>query len=204
MKELLEKLAAGESTVDDVLNAINDGEGDKVPRARLNAKIQEVKDLEGELTKRNEQLEELGSKAQGNEQLTEEINKLKAANEQQAQEYESKLQQQTFDAKLADALRDAKVRNPRAVKALLEADKIKLDGDKLLGLEDQLGALKESDAYLFVQEDPGTLAGRKPNTSKDAVSTGITPDAFKALSYKERVELKQTQPEQYEALSKTT
>jgi hypothetical protein len=203
MKELLEQLAAGTTTVDDVLKAIDDSDKDKVPRSRLNDKIAEVKDLEGELEKRNAQLTELGDKAQGNEQLTEEINKLKAANEQQAQEYEAKLQKQQFEAKLSDALRGAKVRNPRAVKALLDTEKIKLDGDKLLGLDDQLGAIKESDAYLFDQEDEGTLAGRKPNGNKDTAATGLTPDAFKALSYKERVEFKQSQPEQYEALSKS-
>lgn len=202
MKELLEKLAAGEVTTDEVLAKIEEGEGDKVPRARLNAKIEENKELNAQLKERDTQLEELGKKAKDSEELTAEIDKLKQENAAKDAEYQEKLQQQTFDSKLSEALRDAKVRNPKAVKALLEADNIKLDGDKLLGLDDQLSALKESDAYLFVQEDAGTLAGRKPNGNKDTSATGITPDAFKALSYKERVELKNTQPEQYEALSK--
>src|SRR5690606_7427734 len=174
-------------TVEDVLQQIDAADKEKVPRSRLNDKISELKELEAQLKERDNQLEELGKKATGSEQLTEEINKLKQANEQQAQEYEAKLQQQAFDTKISDARRDAKVRNPKAVKALLDAENIKLDGDKLLGLDDQLSALKESDAYLFVQEDAGTLAGRKPNGSKDTAATGITPDAFKALSYKERV-----------------
>lgn len=202
MKELLEQLKAGESTVEDVLQAIDDSEKDKVPRSRLNDKIAEVKDLEAELQNRNQQLDDLSKKANGSDDLAKEIQALKDANAQQQADYEAKLVQTKLDAKLSEALTAAKVRNPKAVKALLDAENIKLDGDKLLGLDDQLSALKESDAYLFVQEDTGTLAGRKPNGNKDTTATGITPDAFKALSYKERVAFKQEQPEQYEALSK--
>lgn len=200
MKELLEQLAAGTTTVDDVLKAIDDSDKDKVPRSRLNDKISEVKDLEGELSKRNEQLEQLSSKAQGNEQLTDEINKLKQANEQQAQEYEGKLKQQAFDAKLAEALSAAKVRNPKAVKALLDADNIKLDGEKLLGLDDQLSALKESDAYLFASEEKPALGGRTPHTPNGQSSTGLTKEDFRKMSYTERVALFDSDPENYNKL----
>lgn len=201
MKELLEKLAAGESSVDDVLQKIDAADKEKVPRSRLNDKITELKELEAQLKERDTQLEELGKKASGNEQLTEEINKLKQANEQQAQEYEDKLKQQTFDAKLSDALREAKVRNPKAVKALLEADKIKLDGDKLLGLDDQLGALKESDAYLFASEEKPALGGRTPHTPNGQSSTGLTKEEFTKMSYAERTQLFTENPDQFNKLN---
>src|SRR5690606_40605214 len=110
MKELLEKLAAGTTTVEDVLQAIDDSEKDKVPRTRLNAKIQEVKDLEAELQNRNQQLDDLSKKASGSDDLANEIQALKDANAKQQTDYEQKLQQQAFDSKLSDALREAKVR----------------------------------------------------------------------------------------------
>lgn len=53
------------------------------------------------------------------------------------------------------ALISAKAKNPKLAKAALDIDKIKLDGDKLLGLEDQLTKLKETDAYLFDANDIG-------------------------------------------------
>jgi len=54
---------------------------------------------------------------------------------------------------LDSALRAGKAKNPKFVKAALDMEKIKLDGDKLLGLDDQLTALKTSDPYLFDAED---------------------------------------------------
>ena len=60
MKELLEKLAKGETTTEEVLKAIDDAEKDKVPRSRLNDKIEEVKELTGQLKERDDQLVELG------------------------------------------------------------------------------------------------------------------------------------------------
>lgn len=202
MKNLLEQLAKGDTTVEDVLKAIDEADKEKVPRSRLNDKINEVKELETQLKDRDTQLEDLGKKAKDSEELTAEINRLKEENATQATEYQKKLSEQTFDTKLNEALREAKVRNPKAVKALLDSEKIKLDGDKLLGLDDQLGALKESDAYLFsVEENPG-LGGRTPHPPGVNPHPGMTKDKFKNLSYKELIDFKQAQPEQYEALSK--
>ena len=201
MKELLEKLAAGTITVDDVLKEIDDSDKDKVPRSRLNDKIAEAKDLEGELEKRNQQLTELGEKAKGSEELTQEINKLKIANEEQAKEYEGKLQQQKLDAKLTEAIGGAKARNVKSVLANLDLSKIKLDGDKLLGLDDQLGALKESDAYLFASEEKPGLGGRTPHTPSGQSPTGLTKEQFQKMSYAERTQLYTENPDQFEKLN---
>lgn len=164
MKELLEKLAKGEVTTEEVLKAIDDADKDKVPRSRLNDKIDEVKELQGQLKERDDQLVDLGKKAKDSQELTDEIDRLKKENADKDTEYQTKLQQQALDAKLNEALHGAKAKNPRAVKALLDAEQIKLDGDKLLGLDDQLSALKESDAYLFAEEEaPAGLKGRNPH-----------------------------------------
>ena len=201
MKELLEKLAAGTTTVEDVLQVIDDSDKDKVPRSRLNDKIAEVKDLEAELQNRNQQLDDLSKKASGSDALAKEIQALKDANAQQQADYEAKLKKQTFDTKLSDALRDAKVRNPKAVKALLDSENIKLDGDKLLGLDDQLGALKESDAYLFASEEKPALGGRTPHTPNGQSSTGLTKEDFAKMSYAERTQLFTENPEQFNKLN---
>ncbi|PSL42133.1 minor structural protein GP20 [Planomicrobium soli] len=203
MKELLEKLAKGEVTTEEVLKAIDDAEKDKVPRSRLNDKIEEVKELTSQLKERDDQLVELGKKAKDSDDLTAEIERLKQENADKDTEYQGRLQQQAFDAKLNDALRDAKVRNPKAVKALLDSERIKLDGEKLLGLDDQLTALKESDSYLFTVEEEPKLGGRNPNPNNQKPPAGMTPEKFKTLSYKELLDFKQTQPEQYEVLSKS-
>jgi DNA repair exonuclease SbcCD ATPase subunit len=200
MKELLEKLAKGESTVEDVLKAIDDSEKEKVPRFRLNDKIEEVKELQQQLKERDTQLEELGKKAKDNEELVSEINKLKEENKQTAKELQEKLEKQAFDFNLEKALSDAKAKNPKAVKALLNTEAIKLDGDKMLGLEEQLKSLQESDSYLFGDGEPAGLKGRKPNDDQTPPNTGISKERFNQMNYKERVELFNTQPETYKQL----
>lgn len=59
------------------------------------------------------------------------------------------------------ALISGKAKNAKAVKALLNLDDIKLDGDKLLGLDTQLEKIKTDNDYLFgeaqQQKDDTTL-----------------------------------------------
>lgn len=124
----------------------------------------QIEDYKQQLANRDKQLDELSEKAKGNEELTAQINELKEQNEQTKQEYEEKLQKQAFEHKLESTLAAAKVKNVKAVKALLDLDSIKLDGDKLLGLDEQLNNLKENESYLF-QED-------KPNPSPQIVNPG--------------------------------
>lgn len=57
-----------------------------------------------------------------------------------------------LDSAVNMALIEAKAKNPKLAKAALDMSVIKLDGDKLLGLTEQLDTLKQSDAYLFEEE----------------------------------------------------
>lgn len=54
-----------------------------------------------------------------------------------------------LDSALDKALLTAKAKNPKLAKAALNMELIKLDGDNVLGLNEQLEKLKESDGYLF-------------------------------------------------------
>jgi myosin heavy subunit len=183
MKELLEKLTKGETTVDDVLKAIDEADKDKIPRSRLNDKIEEAKELSKQLKDRDTQLEELGKKAKGNEELEKQINELKESNKTTATEYQSKLDKQAFDFALEKAITGAQAKNPRAVKALLDLEKIKMDGEKLLGFDDQLTVLKTSDGYLFGEAEK--LGGRKPNdttTPPGSQAANLQTEYEKAVS----------------------
>jgi hypothetical protein len=139
---------------------IDKSEGEWLPKDRFNEKNDEVKDLKKQLKDRDAQLDDLKTKAAGNEELTKQINDLTEQNKTTAQEYQDKLDKQAFDFALERSLSKEKAKNPKAVKALLDTESIKLDGDKLLGLEDQLKELKESDAYLFGEGNK--LGGRDP------------------------------------------
>ena len=73
----------------------------------------------------------------------------------------------------------AKVRNPKTFKGLLDMDKVALSDDgALTGLDDQLAAIKQSDAYLF---DEGSKQNYIPNSGKPAGTDQVQAmvDAFK-------------------------
>ena len=79
------------------------------------------------------------------------------------------------DSKIEIALINAGARNIKSVKANLDLDKVKLDGDKLFGFDEQLEALKKSDAYLFtgttsVNKGAGDGAGSYKKQSEDSPS----------------------------------
>lgn len=159
---------------------IMDGMGQMVPKSRLDDKITEVNDLKQQLTDRDTQLQDLQTKAAGNETLQAEITRLQQENEQTKTEFEAQLAQKDYDFALTEALRDAKAKNPTAVKALLKTEAIQLVDGKLVGLDEQLTALKTSDDYLFVadglrgQTPPNPTGGGKPTDTSKMTYTELT------------------------------
>ena len=178
------------------VNALKD-DADKVDtlEAQLN-------DLKNQIKDRDTQLEDLAEKAKGNEDLLKQINDLKDLNEKTAKDYQDKLNAQKLEFAIERSLAEAKARNPRAVKALLDTEAIKLDGDTLLGLEEQLKSLQESDSYLFGDGEPAGLKGRKPNDNNEPPKTGVTKEKFEQMGYAEKLELYNSNPELYQQLSK--
>ncbi len=153
---------------DKQLAVVNDGSW--VPRAKLNEVLQEVKELKQQVEARDQQLQDLEGKAAGNEELKAALEAAKEANKQATAEWEQKAAKMQLDFALERALVAAKARNPKAVKALLDMDTIKLDGEQVLGLDGQLKKLKETDAYLFGEAskvgggtNPPSAGGADPN-----------------------------------------
>lgn len=162
-REELKALGLSDEQIEKVMAA--HGKVVNSTKEQLNAITTERDSLKEQLTERDKQLDELSKQVKDNEQLTAEINRLKEENKTATQELQAKLEKQAFDFSLEKALTGAKVKNPKAVKALLDLEKIKLDGDKLLNLDDQLAALKESDSYLFEEE-------KEPEPPKPTFTTG--------------------------------
>lgn len=175
-REFLTELGLEKEAVDSIMRehgkSVNDFK-DKADQA--DTLSSQVDDYKAQLTDRDEQLQTLGEAAKGNEELVAEIEKQKGLNEETKTSYESQLQDQAFNHKLDNSLSGAKVKNSKAVRALLDTDSIKLDGDQLIGLDDQITALKESDSYLFETAEehkttPKIVSGGNPEGSTE------TPD----------------------------
>jgi hypothetical protein len=150
LKELLKKAGIPEDKLDSTITDINK-ELPKhfIPKDKYNEAAEAKKKLEADLAARDQQLEQLKQAAGNSEELKAQIEQLQAENQKAAEEWQAKMAQIQLDFAVDKALTAAKAKNAKAVKALLDMEKVKLDGDKLLGLDDQLKALQQSDPYLF-------------------------------------------------------
>lgn len=162
---------------DKKISVVNDGNW--FPKEKFDEKNNEVKTLKEAIKTHEAQLVTLQAAAAGNADLQKQITDLQTANKTATEELQKKLDQQAFDFALERELGKAKAKNPKAVKALLDASKIKMDGESLLGLSDQLEALKTSDAYLFDVNQAGgggnpPLGGGTTKNPWDAATWNLT------------------------------
>ena len=85
----------------------------------------------------------------GTEDLLSTIEKLTNENSKIKSEYESRLLGANKEFAIKSAITLNKAKNERAVRALIDEDKLRFDDGKILGLEEQLAKIKTSDGYLF-------------------------------------------------------
>lgn len=148
--------------------------------AKTAAAEQERDDLQERIGGYDDQLAELKKSAGDNDDLKNQIKDLQDANKKTAEDYQNKLVEQQKEFRIESALRDANAKNPKAVKALLDLEKVSVEGDNITGLDDQLKNLQESEAYLFGDKQPsgtvkvftqGNPAGGNPDKGiGDAIS----------------------------------
>ncbi|XRJ96330.1 phage scaffolding protein [Latilactobacillus sakei] len=155
----------------------------------LNNQIQtlttEKDSLTDQVTQSTQQLEGLKDSNKDNEVLQSQIVQLQADNEQLKSDSEVKLAEAQKGFALENALRDAGARDVKAVKPFLDETAIKLDGDKLLGLDDQLKAVKENKDFLFQSQEP------EQKTKINAFAKGDPSDGDKGDSIAAALGLKQ-------------
>ena len=149
-REQLKELGLTDEQVENVMKEYGKSVNDiKAKADKVDSLESQIQDYQKQIEERDNQLEEL--KKIDAEGLQAKIEELQQLNEQTVSEFEEKLQTQAFEHRLENSLKDAGVRNVKAVKALLDTESIKLDGEALLGLDEQLKGLQESDPYLFAK-----------------------------------------------------
>lgn len=135
-----------------------------IPKARFDEVNEAKKQVEKD---RDEQLEALKKvDAAG---LQAQIEKLQAENKTAKEKYDADMKKVLIERNVDMALISAKAKNLKAVKALLEMDKIQLEGEAIKGLNEQLEGLKKSDdsKFLFGEAQSTSLKGFIPGEKKD-------------------------------------
>ena len=134
------------------IGVINDGS--YFPKSKFDAVNEENKALKEQLKQRDSDIAELKKSSGANEELKNQLSELKKKYKTDTESLNQKLSQLQFDNALDVALMGAKAKNVKAVKALLDIEKIKFDNGQLLGLNEQLEAIKKDNDYLFDTQPP--------------------------------------------------
>lgn len=116
-----------------------------------------------------------------------------AKNEAFALARDEYLKKQCEDA-LEDALEKSNAKSTKALRALIDTEKIGFEDGKLTGFSEQLDKLKEECGFLFFDE-------KKPKFTSGPLAFQNKPD-ISSLSYKERLKLYCEMPDVYQRLVK--
>lgn len=159
-----------------------------IPKTRFDEVNTAKGQLEKDIAERDSQLKTLKDSAGDNEQLKNDIIKLQNDNKVATDKYNADIKALKLDSTIDTALSGHKAKNIKAVKGLLDLSKISLDGENLLGLDDQLKTLKEAEdsKFLFDVEtkasDVTPPAGTSPGASNGGAQTGATKTLGDAIA----------------------
>ena len=160
---------------------------------------QERDSLKAQLEDVNGQLSEAQKNSKKGSELQGQLKDLQKQFEDSKAKAEEQLQATKKDYEIAAALSKAGAKNDKAVKALLDTEKVNFDDNgKLIGLSEQLEAVKKDNDFLFAdanQSKPTITSKGNPNPDG-----GNGTKALADYSYQELVALKTDNPAQYQTL----
>lgn len=154
-------------------------------KADLDAKTAEVDNLNKQLKDRDKDIKNLKKSSGDNEELSKQLSDLQEKYKTDTANLNEQLAKTKLNGALAEAMSGTKARNADVVKKMLNMDEISLNSEgQLIGLDEQISKLQETDAYLF---DLGTkTSGTDPKSGKDVnpgnVDSGNSIAAFAAES----------------------
>ena len=151
-------------------------DGNYVPKARFNEVNTELKQAKDQVKERDSQLETLKKNVGDSEELKKQIEALQNDNKTKDEAHAAEIKQIKIDAAVDKALADAKAKNPKAVKALLDLAKAEISDDGTIkGLDAQIKTLSEAEDSKFLFDTDNTQnknqnsKGFVPGQKKDGV-----------------------------------
>jgi exonuclease VII large subunit len=200
-REFLSKLDLGDDVIEKIMAEHGKDEANAVKlQKQVNDLSSENNSLKEQVSQSTKQLEELKNSHKDDEDLQSQIQQLQEANIQLENENAEKLAEAKKNFAIDNALRDAGALETKAVLPFIDLETIKLDGDKLMGLDEQLKSVKESKGFLFKSEEPKpgvhVTAGGNPESGKQV-------NSLSDLTLEEQNQLYKKDPAQWQALSQS-
>ncbi|MFR6689817.1 phage scaffolding protein [Listeria innocua] len=171
---------------DEVINKVMAENGKDITAAKQQlSEVEAERDgLKSQLTQRDKDIDDLKKDSGTSEELKKQIEDLQQKNTDLESNYQSEIAETKKNSAIELALASAKAKNPKAVRALLDNDKLELTDEGLKGLDEQLEALQESDAYLFAQESEAVPKfGFSGNPTAPAGFSGSLKENLKSDSF---------------------
>lgn len=177
-----QKLLAMGVTEEQATQIMNELNGNFIPKSRFDEVNELKKSYQEQLKQRDTQLEELKKNVGDSEQLKKQIETLQNDNKAKEDAFNAEIKKMKIDNAIDKALTEAKAKNLKAVKALLDTKNAELLEDGTIkGLSDTIKGLVESAETSFLFDSGSTqptqtkentqnkLSGFKPNEKKDGL-----------------------------------
>ncbi|MDF7683516.1 phage scaffolding protein [Lactobacillus sp. ESL0679] len=147
-KEQLKELGLSDEQITKVI-ALNDKDVSAIKGSSAELST-ENESLKQQIADRDKDLKKLRKESSDNKDLSKQLKDWQDKYKQDTEQLNDQLSQTKLNNAIDQSLTQSKVRNTKAAKALLNMDNIKLnDKGELIGLDEQVKGLKQSDAYLF-------------------------------------------------------
>lgn len=173
-REELKKLGLSDEQVDVVM--AQHGQTVQSLNTQIATLQQSETDLKGQLSSRDKDLAKLQKDNKDNEELLGQIDSLKKQYKDLEKTSSDNLVKIQRESALNSLLVESKVKNPKAVAALLDDEKIVFKDGELSGAKEQIESLQKSDAYLF---DLGTKqGGYNPSAGQPATNYASFDEAM--------------------------
>lgn len=162
-RSFLEDLGLEKEVVDKIM--AENGKDIENAKADYDELKAELKTANATIADRDNQLKELKDSVKDNEDLTAKIAELEKQNKDEAKNHKAEIESLKINNAIDKALATFKAKTPKAVKAMLDMENIKLDEDgNITGIDEQVKAIAEAEdtKYLFDSAAPnfkGTVPG---------------------------------------------
>ena len=147
-----------------------------VQKSKYDLAVTEKETLEIQIKEHCKQLEELKKAAKGSEELEKKVKELQDNAAASKAKYEKQINDIQLNHAIDTALKEAKAKNAKAVRSLLDMENIVLDDGKVKGLDKQIKKLREAEDSKFLFESAPQPEDGKPKiggNTDNANSSGI-------------------------------
>jgi len=141
-----------------------------VPSEELTKVKDEYEAFKETVNEKDELIEDLKTKAESVEEYEQKVNELTNKMSSIEDDYSKKLKAKTLENKINEEIASMDDLNPKAkpaFKKLLDREKISLDGDNLIGFDEQASNIKEENDYMIVKKQND---GGEPYKGKSSVA----------------------------------